>query len=1073
MTKNTQNINECIPLSSWQKGIWVDWKLAPDSPKYNTCLHFKIEGNLNIQKLKESCLFANTLFDTHRAQIIEQDNRPFIIFHEDDNKIFFEEIDIKDKNLDSREVLAIIRNYANQPFDLLESCKTRYYITKIGENAFCFSIISHHILSDAHSGYLISKVISDYYNDNISEIQLLRKTNTNYRNFIHQHSEPYTYEEHAKFWESYTKGSQILYDLNPISDCTKNKPTNKYHNRFHFNLDKDSTAKLKKLCKAQKSTIFTTLISLFNILLFKYNNQNNITIGFPHSFRTQKYNNCFGFFVCSNMICFSNNPSDTLEGVVNETKKSFRQIKPYRKIPTYSLAQALRADSQASSLPNINIVETIFKRTALNLSQTSIDVIEIGTGNNSDFSLLYDCTEQLELAFLFNNQLISKHMIERISIHFINLIKTYISSPNTTVIDVELLSKKEKETLSSIENPYPFQFKATLLHELFESQTLQQPDKTALIMGNELLSYKQLHEISNQFGHYLSKLLPKNKLFGVALKPSFKQIITLLAISKAGGTYVPLSNSIPPKRLEVITKQLSLDIIITEETFQDQNSEYKGRFVDISSLEKVIINQPKKTLNVSTLPDSPAYIIFTSGSTGTPKGVAISHEFVSARLKWLTEYFKPDNKEIVLNNIQYTFDPSIYEIFWPLSFGGTIVIPENEENKLPEALISLIQKNNITFMNIIPSFLSKLMSTEGFNACSSLKNIISGGESLSPDLVKLFYSNSTANLYNMYGPTEATIFTTCFNTKFLKPNSQYVPIGKPVGGVKCYITDKGLNILPPGITGELCISGLGITKNYINTQSSKFIQNKFSQDNEEPLYRTGDLAKLNEQGELIFLGRTDNQIKHKGYRFELGEIEHKILKQPHVINAFVEYKSNKKLLIAYIESSNNSVDEVTLKNNLGKELPAYMLPNHYIILKKFPLLPNGKLNTKELIDSEFSTSNYKMLEYNGNTQKTVASIWSKLLNKPVNSIDPNTSFFEAGGDSLLAIELALILSKSFSVNVATTEIFNSPTIHLLTSFLQQENTHSQTKRSVLNIKNKRAQYLSVKQKRRLFSHAKT
>ncbi|MBI2786162.1 MAG: amino acid adenylation domain-containing protein, partial [Legionella longbeachae] len=429
-----------------------------------------------------------------------------------------------------------------------------------------------------------------------------------------------------------------------------------------------------------------------------------------------------------------------------------------------------------------------------------------------------------------------------------------------------------------------------------------------------------------------------------------------------------------------------------------------------------------------------AYIIYTSGSTGTPKGVEITHAAIKDRIIWKSQKYPMSKHDAVLHTYSLIFDGSILEYLWPLCFGIKLVIASSEEILNTRSLTHLIQTHHITTFDMLPSLLHVLLEDENISRCTSLKYVFTGGEPLSREVIQLFFSKMNAQLYNTYGPTEATVQASEWACR---PIQEHIaPIGKPIAGAKLYIVDKHLNLLPVGIPGELCIGGTGIARGYINNAqqtSEKFVRDLFSQEVNATLYRTGDRVKYQSDGNILFLGRSDYQVKIRGFRIELGEIESQLLNIDEVKEAVV--CAHKNTLFSYVIPKNIIHDEnvfiLFVRNKLKKTIPSYMMPEQIILLNKLPYLSNGKVNRSNLRPpSKRILKTDKILT---KTETILLIIWRDVLNEELTIYD---NFFELGGHSLLAISLMTRIRAQFNIDLPISILFDHPNIELLAPVIE-------------------------------------
>lgn len=578
--------------------------------------------------------------------------------------------------------------------------------------------------------------------------------------------------------------------------------------------------------------------------------------------------------------------------------------------------------------------------------------------------------------------------------------------------------------------------------ELFESQVDKTPEATAVRFKQQDITYSQLNRRANQLAHFLQNMgVGKEQLVGLYLERSMEMVIGILGILKAGGAYVPLDPDLPIERVSFMLEDTRVPILLSQSHLTSKLTHVRN-WDSISTDLKVIsldtewdeISQKKDGNPASSPgPKDLAYIIYTSGSTGQPKGVMIEHYSINNRLAWMKDAIKLTEKDRVLQKSPYGFDASIWEIFWPLLSGACLVVAEPGGHKDSDYLIDLIIKEEITAIHFVPSMLQVFLINKRVEKCRSLKRVICGGEALPYDLQERLYSHLDVQLYNQYGPTEAAIGVTCWPCD--KENElQVVPIGKPLPNTQMHLLDTQLRPVPFGEPGEIHIGGVQVARGYLNRPeltAEKFIPDPFSSEPKARLYKTGDLARYLPDGTIHFLGRTDNQVKIRGNRVEMGEIEATLTQHPNIRAAVViahDFGPGDKRLAAYIVPIQDQAVLINeLRDFLATKLPEYMLPATFTQLDNLPLTPNGKVNRQALPAPDRLRPNLKekYVAPRNTTEKTLVDIWEQVIG--LDGIGIHDNFLELGGDSILSIQ---ITSKANQAGLYLTpeQVFFHPTI---------------------------------------------
>lgn len=581
------------------------------------------------------------------------------------------------------------------------------------------------------------------------------------------------------------------------------------------------------------------------------------------------------------------------------------------------------------------------------------------------------------------------------------------------------------------------------IHELFEKQADKTPNHLAVRFENTSLTYSELNERANQLARFLiTQGVEEGSPVLICLERSLDLVVSLLAVLKAGAAYVPIDFEIPKERLNSILSNINTNLVITHSS---KSSTFEPH---IAQLEHIVFvdhsiwsNLSVQNLDFVYSSDNPMYIIYTSGSTGEPKGVINTHKALNNRLQWMQDYFTLSFDDYVLQKTPYTFDVSVWEFFWPLIFGATIVLAKPGGQKDPQYLKNLIEKEKITTAHFVPSMLDIFLETINNKiTTSSLRRVICSGEALTKKLELLFFEKyGDVGLYNLYGPTEAAIDVTYWEcTGNLQEST--VPIGYPIPNVALHILDENQKPLPQGAIGELYIEGVCLAKGYYRNEkeSNKVFIPNFNNEN-RTVYKTGDLCRYLENGAIEYIGRNDSQVKIRGFRIELKEIESALESHSMVNKCIVQTKTihSNMHIVAYVTpQSEHMYDEEKLINDLSDILPDYMLPSFIVLLKKFPLLSNGKIDRKQLPNPVDTLKTVKSDESFTYVEKEIQKIWENLLG--FKNIALHTSFINIGGNSLFAARLVNRLQDQYQISINLKNIFENPTIYEQAQFVQKQ-----------------------------------
>jgi amino acid adenylation domain-containing protein len=586
------------------------------------------------------------------------------------------------------------------------------------------------------------------------------------------------------------------------------------------------------------------------------------------------------------------------------------------------------------------------------------------------------------------------------------------------------------------------------IHEMFEQQVEKSPDSVALVFENTQLTYRQLNNLANQLAHHLRGLgIGGDVLVGLCLERSIEMIIGMLGILKAGGAYVPLDPTYPSERLAFILADTQTSIILTTKPLVSSLPSHGAQVICLDSdWQGVIDQQSQENPKNEVTNDNLIYVIYTSGSTGQPKGVMIPHRGIRNLVDWRQTTFGLTSTDKVLQTIPFSFDPSVWQIFWTLCYGGQLVMALPGGHQDTAYLVKMIVEQQITIIGLVPSLLHVFLEEKGIEECKHLRHVTCGGEALSIELIERFFAKLNLDnvLHNCYGPTETSvdaIFWTCQR----QSNYAKAPIGRPIANFEIYILDENLQPVPVGESGELHIGGIGLARGYLNRPEltrEKFIPHPRNAESGMYLYKTGDLARCLSDGNIEFLGRIDHQVKIRGFRIELGEIEAALSEYPTlkevVVIAREDIPGDKRLVSYLVANSKQIPTHRELRRFLQEKLPEYMVPAAFVFLEALPLNPNGKINRRVLPApdiSSFSQSTNFVLPRNS-TEEVLADIWVKLLHlKQVGIYD---NFFELGGNSLLAVKLFWQIEQIFGNSLPLAILFQSGTVEALAKIISPE-----------------------------------
>lgn len=650
-----------------------------------------------------------------------------------------------------------------------------------------------------------------------------------------------------------------------------------------------------------------------------------------------------------------------------------------------------------------------------------------------------------ECLWVYDDKALDPVSVGRMQEQLTEILKEVVSDGDRSVNLLSVIPEQEKRTILSEWNStfvsYPTN---ACLHQLFEAQVEKTPDSPAVAFEGVELTYREFNARVNQLAHCLRRLgVGVESLVGVYMERSFEMVISLYAIQKAGGAYVPLDPEYPKERIGFMLEDAKAQVILTQQHLAANIPENQARVVCVDASWPEISRESRANPESGVMPKNAAYVIFTSGSTGRPKGVLNEHRGIVNRLLWMQDKYRLGQRDSVLQKTTFSFDVSVWEFFWPLLVGARLVMARPGGHRDSGYLVRTINEQTITTIHFVPSMLQLFLEERDVRSCKSLKRVICSGEALPYELQERFFQSLGCELHNLYGPTEAAVDVTYWSCR-RDSEIKSVPIGHPIANTQIYILDKRMQPVPFGVPGELHIGGIQVARGYVNRPdltAEKFISDPFSSDPGARLYKTGDLCKFLPDGAIDYLGRLDFQVKIRGLRIEIGEIESVLGRHPAIREVVVvarEDTPGDKRLVAYIVPKGSpeiNVDE--LRTCLKSKLADYMVPSAFVQMEAFPLTSSGKVDRNALpapagrrqVDTEYVAPE-------SDAEKTIGEIWKEFLKLETVGIHDN--FFDLGGHSLLLLRVMNRLQQLFGRPLTVVDMFQRPTIHALTRFLTGE-----------------------------------
>ncbi|MGG8495335.1 amino acid adenylation domain-containing protein [Tenacibaculum sp. TC6] len=1033
---------ENIPLSYSQESIWFLDQLHGGSSEYHIPAALKFKGKINVELL-EDCL--REIIDRHEVlRSIVNNNQEIPCLEFLNSEKWSLEV-IKEKFVDESELESKIVDLIERPFNLTKDYKLKASLIQYEKTKSVLVLVMHHFASDGWSeGILVDELLTLYKAKEKNQAVTLPQLKIQYADYIlWQQGRKKVVEEQLIYWK------EQLSEAQPLEFPTDfNRPKNKSTEggTVEVVIPMSIEKALRQLSSSYGGTLFMTLLSAFKIILHKYSGQNDICVGTPIAGRShQEFENLIGFFVNTLALRSYIEGETSVKAYLKQVKDTSLEAYKNQDAPFDKVVEATVKQRDLNRNPIYQVMFT-YQNTPesqeLVFEDLEVEVVkpsEIQVHSELHFIIEEDSDKGLILEIEYRKDLFNLSTIERLANHYMNLLNSIVENPEQKICELKMLNKEEVTQLIDTFNHSNLDFSknATVL-STFKEQVIKSPKAIALIHDNDVLTYEELEEKSNQIAHYLNNNgIVKGDLIPICMERSILTIVGIFGIIKSGAAYVPIDPTNPSDRISFIIQDSEAKLVITHTELKNKiQGCTEVACVTIDSMEKEIGILPSTELSITITQDDLAYIIYTSGTTGRPKGAMIEHRALNSFLEFTNHTHPLTSGEKMTFKTNYGFDMAIPEIFGWIMGGASMVIVSDSDVKDLGKFIKVLAEKEVTQLNLVPSHLSVFVDYILTNNISlpSLRYFLIGGEVLPVKTVQAYQkSNLTASLDNIYGPTETTVFSNYFTANNLSEKAQTVPIGKPTPNAQIYILGDDLSLLPVGVIGELCIGGLGLGRGYLNRNelnAEKFIKNPYKKGGR--LYKTGDLAKWLPDGTVSYIGRKDSQVKVNGYRIELGEIEAVLdqcvnIKQSVVITR--EIPDGGKQLVAYVTVSDGELNSDQLQKQLLLKLPEYMVPKVYVAMEKFPLNRNGKIDRNQLPDAVSLNSIVDSEVPQTKTEFHLLNIWKDLLK--VESLGINDNFFEIGGHSILAMRTISRIQLELGVVTDLTLLFKNPTVKLL------------------------------------------
>ena len=1052
-----------LPLSFAQRRLWFLDQLIPGNPAYNVPPAARITGPLDLAVFIRSIDFMmhrheafRTYFTVVEGQAVQRidEPKPFVM----------PVIDLRAIPDTAREsyALALATQEAQRSFDLTKSPLLRITLFQLEDETHIILLLTHHIIYDAMSGLAFVKEMRTVYEAFLANTDPnLPPLTIQYADFAYWQQHWFrgeVLEQHLAYWKSHLSDATTTLEL----PTDRTRPAMQTFNGAGYALrvnDTDTQA-LKSLCHHEGATLYMVLLSIFNVLLYRYTGQTDLVVGSPVANRNRhEIEQLIGFFVNSLVLRTQLHGKLTGRELIGRVRETALEAYAHQDLPLDILIEHLQPERDISRNPLFQVMFGFLHNYMVpveGLANLQLNLIRIHReAAQFDLSLdFWEMRDGLHGAFEYNTDLFDASTIERMAGHVYTLLANMLANPDQPISAIPMLTDAEQDHIvHHWSHTQDTAIDAACVHTQFERQVAQTPDVIAVVDENTHITYAVLNQRANQVAQYLHTYgVQPDSLVGIALPRSLDLIISMLGVLKSGGAYVPLDPTYPPERLAMMVEDATTCALITEDATQILQASPEFPIIALDRDWSTIVQQDPKVLAFNMMPAHTAYVMYTSGTTGKPKGVVIPHGALGHYAKVAHQKYGLHVGDRMLQFASISFDASVEEIYATLISGATLVLRTDTMLSSVDTFLSTCQKRAITVLDLPTAYwhelVIKLPELE-MPFPEDIRLVIIGGERALVERLEIWrtHISSQVQLVNTYGPTETTVVVTMANITTPQngtPRSSRIPIGQPIPTTYAYILGRDGQLVPAGVPGILYIGGAGLGRGYLRQSgmtAERFMPDQYSGIPGMRFYNTGDLARYWADGTIEFVGRADHQVKIRGFRIEPQEIEKALGYHPAVDTALVltqEEVPGDKRLVAYVVSRQADLTTTELYHFLKESMPQYMIPSFFVLLESLPLLPNGKVDLRSLPQPD-QTRPIQATSYvapRTPVEEVLAGIGAEILQREQIGIHDN--FFELGGHSLLATQFMSWIRETFQVELPLQQFFQEPTVATISEYLLQD-----------------------------------
>jgi amino acid adenylation domain-containing protein len=1072
---------EPAPLSFAQQRLWFLEQMEPNAP-YKVPAMFRLVGRLDVNALEQS---LNEIIGRHEAlrttfDVIE--GRPAQIIRPQ-LKLTLPVIDLRSLNPDEQavEIRRLRERAYRQQFDFVRGPLVSAALVRLAAEEHVLMFLMHHIVSDGWSiGVLLRELCASYEAFAAGRRPSLPELPIQYADFAawqRDYLSGEVLERQLEYWK------RCLGDNVPTLELPTDRPrppVQSYRGAFRTRLVGTNLAeRLNELARHEGVTLYMLLLAAFKVLLYRYTGQSDLVVGTPIANRNRvEIENLIGFFVNTLVLRTSLSQDPPFRLLLQRVRHVTLGAYAHQDLPFEKLVEELQPERDTSRTP---LFQVMFSLQNAPLPSAGARGLELSLLEDDTISSLFDLSldiverrDGLLCGLEYNTDLFDDATAERMLSHFVVLLEGVAREPGARLSELPLLTVEERQQLLVEWNDTRRDFPRDLcVHELFEAQAARTPDAEALVAGDERLTYAELDERASWLARRLRRLgVGPETSVGVLLGRGARAAVALLAVLKAGGAYVALDEAYPPLRLSLVLEDSGARVLLTERRFAEAFNPggVSALFLDDDWPEPSEPSQPgeeKRPCHVA--PENLAYVVYTSGTTGKPKGVLVSHRSLVNTSLAFAAHHRLTPRDRLMQFASLSFDVSSEEFFAAWLSGACVVMRPERAFDTVEEFVEFAARECVTLVNLPASFwaewataLDERAETKAIDQSpdsllpSTLRRVVVGNEkTLSATLERWRRRvGNSVEWSNAYGPTEATVTASNYepdasadDDEPLPSQTSSVPIGRPIMNAELHVLDAAGQLVPVGVVGELYVGGCGLARGYQGQPAltaERFVPHPFSRRGGERLYKTGDLARRLADGQIEFRGRADEQVKVRGFRVEVGDIEAALRQHPGVRESIVaaldDGRGGSRLVAYVVERAETTPGD--LRDFLGERLPEYMIPVAFVRLQELPLTPNGKLDRRRLPDPFGRGSQEAYVAPRSELERTIAGIWQEVLK--VERVGINDNFFGLGGHSLLLLHVNSKLRAALRSEFPVIEMFKYPTVGKLAEHLSGARAEART-----------------------------